>query len=339
MRVVVLNREEVRASLNMQEVLRAVERAYRMKAAGETGVWPLVSHEFGALDAVMDIRSGFVGGDVGLHGLKMLNSFPHNTAKGLPVFNGMLMLFDSTTGLPLGVMDASYITCMRTGAASALGIKALARPESRVLTVLGAGKQSAFQVAGALLAMPGIEEVNIADPLDYENARRAAAALPERLAGEFGIHDREYVGFTAADDLAAAVGRSDAVITITPARAPVIKKEWVRPGTHFSCIGADMEGKEEIDPELFRDARVFADDVAQCVRVGEMELPIKRGVISKDDVTGELGQVLAGMIPGRTDAKQITIFDATGLALLDLMTAKLAVENAAAKNLGLCAEF
>ena len=99
MQIIVLNREQVKASLNMREVLCAVEAAYRMKAAGKTGVWPLVSHEFQELGAVMDIRSGFVGGDVNLHGLKMLNNFPGNAARGLPVFNGMLMLFDSATGL------------------------------------------------------------------------------------------------------------------------------------------------------------------------------------------------------------------------------------------------
>lgn len=339
MRLVVLNRQEVKASLDMREVLRAVERAYRMKAAGETGVWPLVSHEFEYQNAVMDIRSGFVGGDVGLHGLKMLNNFPHNAAKGLPAFNGMLMLFDSATGIPLGVMDASHITCMRTGAAGALGAKALARPESRALTVLGAGRQSAFQIAATLLEMPGIERVYVADPLDFSNARRAAEALPERLEAEFGIRERGYVNFAAADDLAKAVGHSDVVITVTPAREPVIRREWVRPGTHFSCIGADMEGKEEIDPEIFRSARVFADDLDQCVRVGEMELPVKRGILSKQDVAGELGQLLAGAVPGRTDAAQTTIFDATGLALLDLVTAKLAVEGAERKGLGLYAEF
>lgn len=334
MQIVVLNRAQVRASLHMEEVLRAVERAYCMKAAGETGVWPLVSHEFDALDAVMDIRSGFVAGDVGLHGLKMLNNFPHNAEKGLPVFNGMLMVFDSGNGLPLGVMDASYITSMRTGAAGALGLKALARADTKTLTLLGAGKQAAYQIAAALIARPGIREVFVADPVQPENARAFVAALPGRLAEEFGIATQN-VRFAAAKDLAVAVGQSDAVITITPARAPLIKREWVKPGTHFSCIGADMEGKEEIDPELFRGARIFADDRAQCARVGEMEIPLKKGVIAPENIAGELGEVLCGKIPGRTGKEQITIFDATGLALLDLVTARLAIDGAAQKGIGL----
>lgn len=339
MNIVVLNREQVKASLTMAEVIRGVEAAYRMKAAGGTGVWPLVAHEFHALQAVTDIRSGFVGGEVGLHGLKMLNNFPQNAAKGLPVFNGMLMLFDSNTGLPLGVMDASYITSMRTGAAGALGVKALARPDCATLTILGAGKQAPYQLAATLLLMPGITTVYVADPLFIDNARTLAFAMPERLKEEFHIQDRGYVRFLPVEDLAGAVGESDAIITITPARKPVIRREWVKPGTHFSCIGADMEGKEEIDPALFIGARVFADDRAQCARVGEMELPIKMGVISEKDVAGELGEVLGGTLPGRTDGEQTTIFDATGLALLDIVTAKAAIEGAMRQNIGLFAEM
>ncbi len=334
MQIVVLNRAEVRASLRMEDVLRAVEHAYCMKAAGETGVWPLVSHEFEELDAVMDIRSGFVAGDVGLHGLKMLNNFPHNAQQGLPVFNGMLMVFDSSNGLPLGIMDASYITSMRTGAAGALGLKALARADVKTLTLLGAGKQAAYQIAAALIARPGICEVYIADPINPENARAFAAAMPQRLAEEFAIATPN-VRFMAAQDLATAVRKSDAIITITPSRAPLIRREWVKPGTHFSCIGADMEGKEEIDPWLFHDARIFADDRAQCARVGEMEIPLKKGVITPEDIAGELGEVLCGKIHGRTSEEQITIFDATGLALLDLVTARLAIDGAAQRGIGL----
>ena len=116
-------------------------------------------------------------------------------------------------------------------------------------------------------------------------------------------------------------------------------REWVKPGTHLSCIGADMVGKEEIDPEIFRTARAFADDTAQCCTVGEMEIPAKMGIVSKDSICGEIGQVLNGQIPGRTSEEDITIFDATGLAALDLVTAKVAVKLAEEKNMGTIAEI
>jgi ornithine cyclodeaminase/alanine dehydrogenase len=333
MRITVLSREDVKSVLEMPRVVAAVEQVYRAKAAGETVVWPLVCHEFEHAGGAMDIRSGYVAAGA-VHGLKMLNNFPRNAEKGIPAFNGMMMVFDSDTGLPLGVLDASHITCMRTGAAGALGVKALARADCRRLLVLGAGKQAAFQIAATLILQPEIERVLVADPHDPRNARSLADALPRRLREEFHLKRIGGVRFEAADDLAGAVASSDAIITVTRARRPVIHREWVRPGTHFSCIGADMEGKEEIDPLIFRGARVFADDKPQCMRVGEMQTPLAQGVIGEDDIAGELGHVLAGSLAGRTNDEEITIFDATGLAPLDLVTAKLAIELAIEKGIG-----
>lgn len=332
MNVSILGRRDLEKVLEMPSVIDGVKSVYKLKAQGKTVVWPLVSYDFEETGAVMDIRSGCVFGE-NLHGLKMLNNFPRNKEKGLPPFNGMLMIFDSETGIPLGVMDAAYITCMRTGAAGAIGAQALARKDAEVLFVLGAGKQAIYQIAASLIALPAIRKVYIADVLDQENASAFAADCSSRLQTEFQI-DCQNVSFETAANLPECVGESDVIITITPSRSPVIKKEWVKPGTHFSCIGADMEGKEEIDPQLFAGARVFADDLRQCISVGEMELPVKAGIIREDDIAGEIGQVLCGQIPGRQNDEEITIFDATGLALLDLVTGKRAIDLAKVKSLG-----
>jgi len=338
MEVIILGRRDLKAVLEMPRVMEGVAEAYRSKARGQTAVWPLVSHHFEEHGAVMDIRSGAVFGSEQVHGLKMLNNFPKNAEQSLPGFNGMLMFFDSTTGIPQGVMDASYITCMRTGAAGALGARTLARPESETLLILGCGKQSIFQIAATLIAMPQIKRVLLASPHTYAKAVAFAESCAAQLREDFHL-DVSAVSFEPVSDLAAAVGASDIIITVSPSRVPLIKKEWLRPGTHLSCIGADMEGKEEIDPAIFAGARVFADDLDQCVRVGEMELAISGGYIRKEDVAGELGQVLNGEIPGRTDPEQITLFDATGLALLDLVTGKRAVELAREKKLGVFADI
>lgn len=332
MDVSILGRRELEKILEMPKVIEGVKAVYKLKAKGETVVWPLVAHDFVEHDAVMDIRSGYIMGE-NLHGLKMLNNFPHNKEKNLPPFNGMLMIFDSTTGIPLGVMDAAYVTCMRTGAAGAIGAQALARSDSETLFILGAGKQAIFQIAATLILLPHIKKVFVADALDLENARTFARDCPVRLKNDFNI-DCTDVCFEAAEDMGVCIAMSDVVITITPARAPVIKKEWVKPGTHFSCIGADMEGKEEIDPEIFRGARVYADDISQCIRVGEMELPVKAGIIQRESIAGEIGQVLSGDVEGRLSDEEITIFDATGLALLDLVTGKKAIDLAKEKGLG-----
>lgn len=129
------------------------------------------------------------------------------------------------------------------------------------------------------------------------------------------------------------------VVTVTPARKPVIQKDWVRPGTHFSCIGSDMAGKEEIDPQLFREAVVYCDDLDHAMEVGEMEIPLKEGIISPGDLKGEIGQLMLGQTQGRTDDRQITIYDACGMALLDISAAKTLLDLAEKQGIGQMVEL
>ena len=136
------------------------------------------------------------------------------------------------------------------------------------------------------------------------------------------------------ENIEKVVGVSDIIVSATPSRKPMIMKEWVKPGTHFSCVGSDMEGKQEIDENIFGVARVFVDDMNQAVAVGETETPIKKGVIEERDIVGEMGALILGNIEGRTSDDDITIYDTTGIALQDLLTAKKVLELAEEKGLG-----
>ena len=225
---------------------------------------------------------------------------------------------------------------MTTGAAGALGVDLLARKDAKHLFILGAGKQAPFQIAATLLLRPAIDKVYIADPMFPDNAVQFAAHIAQQLSDDFGI-DASGVEFLPALDMASAVGDSDAIITVTPSRKPIIQKAWLKPGTHLSCLGSDMESKQEIESTIFQGAAFYADDRAQCIRVGEMELPIKQGVISADDITGEIGDLIDGKVPGRTSDTQTTIFDATGLYILD--AAKVAIDRALAEGVGLQADL
>ena len=326
MSIRVMETEDLKKVLKISEVIEGVRSVYEAKADGEIIVWPLIYDEFNdGKGSNMDIRSGGIKGDINIHGMKMFNEFPGNHELGIPSHLAYIMVFDSTNGLPIGVVDGAYVTGMRTGSAGAVGAKALARSDSETLMILGAGQQAMFQIAATLTLFPGIKKVWVADPINQPNAENFAQNCCERLDKEFGL-DRSAVTFKAVTDLSEAVGESDIIITVTPSREPVIKAEWVKPGTHFSCIGSDMEGKEEIDPEIFQGAKVYGDDLKQCIRVGEMEIPIKKGMIREDELMGEIGQVLKGEIEGRTSDKEITIFDATGISALDLITAKIALE-------------
>ena len=242
-------------------------------------------------------------------------------------------MFDAKTGFPIGILEGAYITGIRTGAAGAIGAKYLARKDSETLFILGAGNQAAYQIAAMLIEFPSLKKVFIADMLDSDNAVRFAGEIRERLKDELSI-DAGEVEFEATDDPAHTVPLSDVIITVTPARNPVIKREWISPGTHLSCIGADAEGKEEIDPEIFENATVFVDQDEYCIGAGEVEIPIKKGILKKEDICGEIGDLILGKVAGRKSDEEITIFDATGIALLDIATAKVALELADKKGLG-----
>lgn len=328
----VLSREVTEEVLKMDEVIEAVREVYRLKAEGDTTVFPLVFHEFDPGAADMDIKSGWLKGSE-IFGLKVVSWFGENVKKNLPALIGTIMVMDANTGAPMGILDGSHITGMRTGAAGAIGAKALAREDSENLLLVGAGHVALFQAAAALMLFPGIKRISVYDGLSRENAEAFTQTLPKTLTENFGV-DCSGVSFEAVDDLAKTTGESDIIITVTPSHQPIIQKEWVKPGTHFSCIGADMSGKEEIDPEIFAKARVFTDDTPQCINVGEIEIPVKKGILKEEDIAGEIGDILIGRTAGRETAEQITVFDATGTALLDLLTAKLALEKAEEKQLG-----
>ena len=327
----ILSRDDVAKSLTMSQIIETVENVYKSKSEGSAIVWPTVFYEFDPGKSDMDIKSGYLK-NAGRFGHKTVSWFGANEAKGLPTLIGTLVIYDASTGAPVGVMDASYITGMRTGAAGAIGAKYLARGGSENLLMVGAGNQAIFQIAATLTVFPGIKKVMVA-ARDFAKTGGFVKNLAARLAGEFRL-DVSRVSFEAVSGLKGAVGNSDIIITATNSTSPVIKKEWVKAGAHFSCIGADMPGKEEIDPEIFASARVFADDKEHCMDVGEMAIPLKKGIIKEKDITGEMGDLLLGQVRGRVDDKDITIFDSTGMAILDIASGGIALQQAAAHGFG-----
>ncbi len=333
----ILSRQDVARVTCMQDMIACVEEVYRQKALGQTQVWPTTFYEFDPGHADMDIKSGYLKAP-GIFGHKTVSWFGGNSEKGLPELTGAIMVFSAETGLPLGLLDASYITGMRTGASGAIGAKYLARPDSSHLLVVGCGGQAIFQIAAMLTAFPGLRQVTVSNPRSLSRAEAFVSTLPRRLTEEFGL-SVSAVRFAAAASPEQALETADVVITVTPSRAPLIQKEWVRSGTHFSCIGADAEGKEELDPRLFSGACVFVDDAVHCTLAGEVELPLKQGILRPEDISGEIGDLLLGKLPGRADARQTTIFDATGMALLDLAAAKTALDAAAQLGLGRVVEL
>lgn len=348
-KVRVLNEEVIKQVIDMKQVVEAIEEVYRLKSNEKTEVFDMVFHEFERGVADMDIKSGHLKGE-DIFGLKVVSWFKDNEDKKLPMLIGTTMVFDSKTGMPIGMLNAEYITGMRTGAAGAIGAKYLARENSTDLLMVGAGHQSTFQIAATLISMPNIKNVRIYDPIDSNNAKKLAESMKELLKDKFlskyentdlydEIAKKFHVNFEGVDDLEKTVKISDVIITATPSRKPLIKKEWVKKGTHFSCVGSDMNGKQEIDENILACARVYVDDMNQAIDVGEIENGIKNETINKEDIICEIGDVIVGKAKGRLSEDDITVYDTTGIALQDLMTSKIVLDAAKEKNLGVVVDL
>jgi len=341
-----LSHEDTEKLLDMETVIEKVEQAYSLKHQKEAALWPMIFHEFEEGVADMDIKSGHLMG-ANIFGLKLVSWFGPNAEKNLPQLVGTVMVFDGATGAPKAILSAEHVTCMRTGAAGAVGAKYFARQDSKNLLMVGTGNQAAFQIAATLMVMPSLEKVYLWNPMSQDEAEAFKATISERLNTEFSSHyDDEKaaeirkkfdVEFEVVTDIEKTTADSDIIITVTPSRKAMIMKDWVKPGTHFSCVGADMSGKQEIDEELFAIARVYTDDIIQSTNVGEAETAVKKGIIKPEDIISEIGAVITGDVKGRLTDEDITIYDSTGIALQDLITADYAIKKA--EKLGIGSKF
>lgn len=335
----VLSAADIQQVFTINDALEAVEDAYRQKAEGSGVAWPMVYEAFEEGVSDMDIRSGRLAGS-GLFGLKLTAWFSGNPAQGLPEIYGTTLICDDATGAPLALLNASAITGLRTGAAAALGIKWLARKDASRLLVAGAGHMSTFMVAASLVACPSITHVEVWDPKRAEAPVERVEQIREAVSAMLSAArvERSFE-LVAVGDGEQAAGIADAIVTVTPATAPIIKRSWLHPGTHVSCVGADMPGKQELESALVAAARLFVDDRAQSVSSGELEVPVNEGAIKPEDIVAELGEVIAGKVAGRMSDDEITVFDTSGIAVQDLAASKIAFERAAEAGLGIVTEL
>lgn len=311
----VLDAKTIRQLVGIEDVVAAVEDVFKAYGRGDVRMPSKIyldvsGGDFRAMPASVP----------GLAGVKWVNVHPGNSALGLPTVMATILINDPKTGRPLGLLDGTWITQARTGAAAAVATKHLARPDAETVGMIGCGGQSATMLR-AIASVMKIKKLYLADK-DHD---RAAA-----LADRFKDLDTHLVD----TELAAA---ADVVCTLTPSRAPIVMADWIQPGTHINAMGADAAGKEELAPELIKSARVFVDDWTQASHSGEINVPLKNGVI--DTVAGSLPEVLVGKIEGRKTIDEITIFDSTGLAIQDMAVARMVWEKAAAQGAGVKLEL
>ncbi len=307
--------EEVVIDLVQQaDVITMIARAYAAMADGSAVNFPVVREVLGHRDAIFGFKSGFDRGSLAL-GVKAGGLWPGNRAKGLANHQSTIVLFDSESGSPIALVRATHLTALRTAAASAISIDLLARRDARVLGILGAGGQAATQIAAAL-PLRGFDTLWIADQSSH-----AAAALAQQFAGRVpNVHTG------SPEQMARA---SDVIITVTPSFAPIICDDWIRPGTHLACMGADTRGKQEVESALVARAALFVDDRLQAATIGECQHALAKGQVAATDFV-LIGDVVRGAHPGRSDPEAVTLFDSTGVGLQDIAAARLALDCAIA---------
>jgi alanine dehydrogenase len=243
----------------------------------------------------------------GQAGVKIVNVHTRNPEIGLPTVMALLVLNSPKTGAPISMMGATYLTSMRTGAAGAIAAKLLARASSKVVGMVGAGVQARTQLLG-LSKFFKIEQVIVSD------TSIARARSFEKDARTFQNCD-----YLITNDVKEACD-CDILVTTTPSRIAVVRESWINPGTHINAIGADAKGKQELESNLTKKAKVIVDDIAQAVHSGEVNVPISNSVLKPEEIHAQIGEILTGKKPGRVSDMEITIFDSTGLGIQDIAT-------------------
>jgi alanine dehydrogenase len=242
----------------------------------------------------------------------------------LPTVFSILIYTHPETGFPLAICDGSYHTVMRTGAAAAVSTKWLARKNSKTLAIVGAGNM-AEGVLATCNEVFAWQEVRV-----WSRSRNTLDHFIE-------TQQPKYASFRirGSTDVEEVVRGADVVVTVTPARGPIVQDDWISPGTHIAALGADKGGDQELDAKILQRARIFVDDIRQCRTDGEINVPLSTGLIREQDIVGEVGEVVIGKKQGRISDRDITLFDSTGIALQDSATIPLEYERAVAAGVGI----
>jgi len=314
----ILARAEVETLVSLRDAIAAVEEAFCDLARGQAMLFPVIRERIDPYGGFFGVKAGYMAAR-GCLGYKGGGFWASNRDKGLAGHQSVILLYDPETGAPQAAMDGNYLTVIRTGAVGAIAARALARKNSRIAAIIGTGVQGAIQLAGLREVLP-IEEVRCYDKASGSNQAFAASTAAAGLR------------VIPCDTAAEAVAGADVIVTATPSFQPVIEDGWIAPGTHINAFGSDTRGKQELDVKLMARAKVVPDYLPQARELGECQHAFRAGLIQQ--VHAELGEILTGSKPGRESDDEITVFDATGIALQDLAVAARAYTAAQERGMG-----
>jgi alanine dehydrogenase len=324
--ILLLTSRDIQTLLTLDECIAAVEHAFRLYGDGKAVPPGVLSMH--TCDGGFHVKAGLLDLERSYFAAKVNGNFPKNGIRfGLPTIQGVIVLCDAANGTPLAVMDSAEITSLRTGAATAVAARYLARRDSRIVTICGCGNQGRVQLK-ALSRVCQLRTV-----FAYDNSEAQALRFAQELASDLKI------SVTPVADLPAAVRQSDICVTCTPSRHPLLSRDDVRPGAFVAAIGADNPEKQELHPSLMAKNKIVSDLLEQCAVMGDLHHALDAGVLTRADVHAELGEIAAGKKPGRESEEEIIIFDSTGMALQDVAAAAFLYEKAQQHGSGVRLSF
>jgi alanine dehydrogenase len=320
--MLILSEKEVQSLISVEELIPVLEQAYIQYSTGKAVMPVRLVTPLPQIKGRLTSMPAYLG-ESNAVGMKVVTYFPENPKLGLPIILASIVLYSPETGKPLVLMDGSYITSMRTACASAAATIALANPDTPVLGMLGAGVQARAHVR-TLSRVRRFTKVKVYDPME-----NSAERLKNDLEAEVGVRIEP---MRSAEEV---VREADLLTTVTTAKEPILKADWLKPGVHINAIGSHRPDIREIDAATFRLARVVVDSreaiKAEC---GDIILGIKEGGITEDCIDAEIGEVLARTKPGRANAEEITLYKAVGIAIQDVATAQLVYQKALDRGVG-----
>ncbi len=320
--MLILSHRDVRQALPMREAVEAMKRAFAQLSTGQAEVPLRVPVHVPRHNGLTLFMPAYLAADDQM-AVKMVSVFNDNPARGLPLIHALVVVIDAQTGAPVAAMEGASLTALRTGAASGAATDLLARPDAAVAAVFGAGVQGRTQLE-AVCAVRPIREAWVYD-VDLQRAQ----AYAEEMGGRLGIP--VHVAASPAE----AVRRADVVCTATTSTTPVFDDANVRPGTHINAVGAYTPQMREVPTETVLRARVVIDHrTASLAEAGDLLIPLREGRMTEEHIWAELGEIVAGLKPGRLSPDEITLFKSVGVAVQDVAAAAAVLEAARRQNLG-----
>lgn len=324
--MLLLSKEDIKKIFTMKDAIEADKQAFQLVVEGKCDSPLRMNIQAPKQDGCFLFMPAYVE-EMEIASLKNVNIFPHNIDNGLPSAPAQVLLIDGKTGVVISVLDGTYVTQLRTGAASGAAFDILAKKECKIGALIGTGGQAAAQLE-AMMTARKLDEVRV-----YDMNPERTKAFAEHMQEELQSYGTKVVAAETSDD---AIDDADLIVTVTPSSTPVFDGTKVKKGATISCVGAYQHHMQEMDPEILpRASKIYFDsEEAVLSESGDILIPLEEGIITKEDFTGDLGDVIKGNIVGRENDEEIIVFETVGVAAQDLIAAKAIYDKAVAAGIG-----